>query len=167
MNDDIKQYLIGLAGKGPHVLLHTGARNHETADWMLQHVLVCADDRYLGLDIEGMDASRRALTKWGPKVSLLTCRTEHVMRQRLLPDEMHDGAITIAYLDGDRSKRSVETVAKLLWPLLRTGGVVVWNAYRTKRVRIPEVCIPVDAFLETHEHKVVLCGPKIIVKKLA
>lgn len=166
MNDDAKQLLIGLAGQGPHVLLHTGARDHETADWLLQHVLTSADDWYLGLDTDNLDDSRRALGKWGAKVSLFTCTSEIALRQRIRPDMLSDGSVTIAYLDGDRNAQSVDTVARLLWPLMRTDGVVVWKHYRTSKARIPEVSVPVDAFLENHEHEVLSCGRQMIVKKV-
>lgn len=166
MNDDVKQYLIGLAGRWPHVLLHTGARDHESAEWLLQHVLTMADDKYLGLDTDGIDESRRVLSKWGTKVTLIGNQPSRVLRHRLRGDLLYDESVTIAYLDGTRSEQRVSSTAKYLWPIVRSGGIVIWDHYRTPKVYTLEVCVPVDAFLETHEHEVLSCGQTMIVSKV-
>jgi hypothetical protein len=90
-----------------------------------------------------------------------------------LDDLAHAGErFDIIYIDGDHSRRGAFCDSVLAWPLLKTGGVLIWDDYIWKRGELPPDARPeyaVDLFVAVFAPclEKLNCGYQMIVKKTA
>lgn len=54
----------------------------------------------------------------------------------------------LIYIDGDHRKAQVLSDSHLAWPLLRSGGILIWDDYRTYQSSWPEADRPAPAIDE-------------------
>lgn len=149
---NLEDHLRPLAGKGPHACLHLGLRNPSHAVWLLETVLVCADDAWFGTDDFGgsfnlfkgaLDTIHRFAN------AKLYATAEEAFLSSPHPEAvagLRNGA-TLVYLDSRATDEEFGRILSNAIFRLRPGGVLIINGYRMKRGRGPEVHDVVDDFL--------------------
>ena len=129
-----------LAGKGPHLALFYGL-DVAAVEWLDDAILQCADDRCRAVfPPEDIEEARVELAPRG---------NERVLVYDRLADAIADQPeVSVAVIQS--TPEGIDRLFGALWPLLRSGGVVVCNHYRTtRRHKRWECCFAIDAFLET------------------
>lgn len=145
------EYLADLAGK-PLVYLEIGIFEGRSGCRLLDEFLTHPDARYIGIDIwkyeskyDGPTVEARAranLERHLGKVELIQGSSPWVLRHpRWLP-----ASIDVGYIDGDHGMAGVLADSVLVWPLVKPGGVVIWDDYSSRR-RNRQVRLAVDRFL--------------------
>lgn len=136
----------------PLVYLEIGVFEGRSACWMLDHVMTHPDSRYIGIDpwadYEGREGAAiellaiANLASHREKAELIRGDSRWVLRQTRWRPE----SIDVAYIDGDHRAEAVLTDSVLIWPLIRPGGVLIWDDYGN-RGKNRSVRKGVDAFL--------------------
>lgn len=127
-------HLLPLAGR-PLSYLEIGVFEGRSARWMLENVLTHLDSRMVGLDawpIEGDPFEERARANLAPfadKVEIVKGESGEVLRDRRFAAESFD----VVYVDGDHRALNVLTDSVLMWPLLKVGGICIWDDYGWRR----------------------------------
>ncbi len=77
----------------------------------------------------------------------------------------------LAYIDGSHMRDDVAADSTHTWPLVRPGGIVIWDDYTWSPSAPPEERPQpaIDAFLAAHEgqYRLLAKGLQVIVRKLA
>ncbi len=151
---NFEDHLRPLAGKGPHACLHLGLRNPSHAVWLLENVLVCADDTWFGTDDFGgsfnLFKGTLDIIHGFPNVKLYAMAEKTFLSSP--PPEVIAvvglrNRVTLVYLDSRATGEEFGWILRNATFRLRSGGVLVVNGYRMKRGRGPEVHDVVDEFL--------------------
>jgi len=172
--DNAQAHLMPLAGQ-PLRYLEIGVFEGRSSRWMLENVLTHEDSRLTGIDawpIAGDPFETRArenLQGHASKVELHKGEAGDVLRDPRFERESFD----VIYIDGDHRALPVLTDSVLTWPLLKVGGLCIWDDYRWKRApwkRAPRHERPgdaVDAFLQAIQgrHEVVFKNYQLGVRK--
>jgi predicted O-methyltransferase YrrM len=94
------------------------------------------------------------LAEFGERVRKLKGRSDTVMMTLARNREAFD----VIYIDGDHSREAVWRDSQLAWPMLKPGGIMIWDDYLWPETRIdrrPQAAI--DCFLEQmRDHLTVL-----------
>ena len=148
-----KRHLVPLAGR-PLRYLEIGVFEARSSLWMFEHVLTHPDSRMVGIDAWPVptdpfeERARANLAPQGERVELIKGRSHAALRDpRLLPE-----SFDIIYIDGDHTSLGVMTDSVLCWPLLKVGGICIWDDYGWHRApwkRLPGHLRPapaIDAF---------------------
>lgn len=161
----------------PARALEIGSYQGLSAVWLLQNVLTHPDSKITCIDtfegsVEHTEEQKQSLYKifahnlsrFGNKVSVGKGRSCDILRT--LPCEQ---AYDIIYIDGDHHAPSVLEDAVLAFPLLKSGGLMIFDDYAwpgDKPLDKPTVAI--DAFVSIYADKlqVVHKAYQLIVKKL-
>ena len=172
-----RAHLMELAGK-PVRCLEIGVFEGRSARWMLEHLLTHPESKYVGIDAWGWDdgSEEKALAHLEPfmdRVQLRKGDSIWVLRTGDWQPESFD----FAYIDGCHRALSVLTDSALVWPLVRVGGLVVWDDYEWrrawwKRERMPRHLRPkeaIDAFLMSIKgaHELLFKNYQVGVRKTA
>lgn len=148
------KHLLPLAG-APLRCLEIGVFEGRSARWMLENVLTHPESRFVGVDawpFPGDPFEQRArdnLAPFADRVELHKAASGDALRGPGFRPESFD----IVYIDGDHRALAVLTDSVLTWPLLRVGGVCIWDDYRWKSApwkRVPRHERPraaIDAFV--------------------
>lgn len=170
------RHLLPLAGR-PLSYLEIGVFEGRSARWMLEHVLTHPESRLVGVDawpVEGdpFEARARAnLDPFGERVELWKGPSGEVLRDPRFRPESFD----VVYVDGDHRALEVLTDSVLVWPLLRVGGLCIWDDYRWRAApwkRAPRHERPkeaLDAFLRAlhGRHEVLFRNYQLGVRRTA
>lgn len=173
--------MLGWAGKPGLQFLEIGCFEGRATRWLLEHVLTDPSSRILVVDTfqgnpehasMGVDASglhKRFMANLAPyqdrvHVNAMTS----VTFLRNLRQPMFDGI----YLDGSHQAHDVLTDAVLAWPLVKPGGVLIFDDYGWL-YRIPEtgeLIEPgkgIDAWLDAFDGQYELLhkGYQVVVRK--
>ncbi len=158
----------------PSTILEIGVWEGRTARWFLDELLYPAGC-WVGIDpweLEAMSphdfprdnggvarlanveaTARENLADYGGRATIIKGRSCDVLRLRphpLLQPEMLD----LVYIDGIHHALEVLSDAMLSWPLVRTGGVIIFDDYRrTHKTLHAGLVEGVDAFLAAAEGK--------------
>lgn len=88
----------------------------------------------------------------------------------LLRLQREGASFDLIYIDGDHSRLQVMIDSSLAWPLLRVGGFMVWDDYRTYRTDLIDRPAPaVDAFVAAMGEEITVIndtGQQLMVQKL-
>ncbi len=188
------EHLKPFAGKGPHVCLEIGVGDGEMACWLLDNVLTCMDDLYVGIDPwdgkdgpEKEDKARRAMGRYSGKGILFKGEPkgpgwanleDHPRVSRGVgfgsgtdfDGERWRFLFTIAVFSRCPPMSSLRVLQCAVWDRMPVGGVILWDNYRTtKRKKHLECCGTVGEFLARKEGKYkILCqNTHLIIKKTA
>lgn len=129
--------------RAPITVLEIGVWRGKTADWILRNICTEPDDRYVGIDPyehgeqntgRTLGAYRDARVVVGRKkdrAKLLAEKSEVVLRSAMQRQDagLWDDSVDVAYIDGLHLPVSVMTDAVLCWPLLKIGGVMIFDDY--------------------------------------
>jgi len=149
--------------------LEIGLFEGRSAIWMLENVLTHPASRLIGIDSfacgtrDRFEANLR-LSQAAHKTQILTGES----RRELL--KLEDQSCDVIYVDGSHSADDVLVDAVLSWPLLKIGGLLIFDDYEWYSGRLPsELCpkVSIDAFITAFQHKLVVefRGYQIILRK--
>lgn len=149
------EHLAYLAGK-PFTYLEIGVFEGRSGCWMLDDFLTHPSSRYIGIDLwefdrryDGKQVEARAranLSRHAAKAELLKGPSHWLLRSpRWLP-----ATIDVGLIDGDHGATGVLSDSVLVWPLVKPGGVMIWDDYCDRR-RHRGIRKAADAFLSCIE----------------
>lgn len=191
--DTWRRHMLPLAGGADHGtwLLEIGVFEARSARWFLDNFLQHETDRYVGIDPWELDAmsarrfprngpgeqrirdveerARRNLAPFGEKAVLIKGRSAEVLIDPAWAYLFRPATFSVAYVDGVHKTRAVYRDAELVWPLVRPGGLVIFDDYRQSGRRRNHVKEGVDRFLTEavpDEFEEVWCGRQVGVRKL-
>lgn len=154
--------------------LEIGVYEGRSAFWTLDNVLVGPGAKIYCLD--PFDSNFPYLATWAPNVHYEEVFDSNVgddprvikmkgLSLDLLPS-LKDKSFHGAYIDGEHTERMILREAELVWPLLHSGGILVFDDYGG--VEHPEAKKAIDKFLGKPEisHEVLFKDFQIIVLKL-
>lgn len=132
--------------------LEIGVFEGRSGCWMLENILTHDESRYIGIDSwpfylnrDGAVVEARAranLATYPDKAELIRGESQWVLRQPRWKLE----TIDVAYIDGDHSAQAVLTDSVLLWPVVKRGGILIWDDCSHRRKNRP-VRHAIQAFL--------------------
>ena len=151
----------------PAGFLEIGSFEGRSAVWFLDNILthdeawiMCVDpftpDEHFDFDYElNFDENTGP---YGDKVVKLKGRSKDILPA--LPQEYFD----LIYIDGSHIVLDVFYDSILSWPLLKQGGLMMWDDYQ-RDIEGEEVHRAVDPFLELHPHTLLDMGLQVVVRK--
>ena len=103
----------------PHIVVEVGVLVADTTVAMAWHLP--EGGKVYGVDVD-IERPRQLIDAWGlwDRIELLGGLSHVVIPT--LPD-----AIDLVYIDGDHDKETVKRDTELIWPKVRSGGIVVWH----------------------------------------
>jgi hypothetical protein len=178
--------------------LEIGVFEGRTAQWVLDNVLTTPGDSYRGIDpwelqamdpikwprdgrgqeqISAVEATARSLLEPYNKdarpgvpfrVRLIKGRSADVLRSD--PDYWVDGEWDVVYIDGLHTPLGIMSDAVLTWPLLKIGGIMIFDDYVVRRRFVRrQIQRTVGDFLAAvaGAHRVLFVNSQVGVQKLA
>jgi hypothetical protein len=148
------------AGRPPITWLEIGVYEGQTAKWVLDNVLTEPGDLYVGIDpweLEAMDPHKwprdgrgqeqigaveetayRTLDPYLGKhcdvrAYLIKGRSVEVLRDQTCWLCGSDNFFDVAYIDGLHTPLGILSDAVLVWPLVKIGGVIIFDDYTVRR----------------------------------
>lgn len=144
---NFEEHVLPLAGM-PINYLELGVFQGRSLLWMAQHVLTHADSRAIGVDpwdpaymrkADEMESSfafaKKSLRPWKNKVRLFRQTSSGFLRDSAFSRHTFD----VIYIDGDHSPASVLEDSVLCWPLLKLGGLIIWDDYAARSQSVKTV----------------------------
>lgn len=159
--------------------IEIGSHQGDSAIWMLEHVLTADSARITCVDCwddsvnDGRTdaaAAERAFDQrvleggYGPKLTKLRGFSGNVLRYL-----MQAPTFDSAYIDASHDARSTLVDSVLVWPLVRPGGVVIWDDYAWQVVpgETERPKLAIDSFLAVYagHYDVLGVGWQMLVRK--
>jgi predicted O-methyltransferase YrrM len=122
----------------PIRFLEIGVFEGRTAKWLLEKILVHPDSFYVGIDNWSFCESKNDVNiktraynnvaAFEGKYQLIDGDSSHQLA-KLLADGQH-ATFDIIYIDGDHTAYGTMLDSVLSWPLLKSGGFMIWDDYR-------------------------------------
>lgn len=173
---------LKLTGRGDLAFLEIGSFEGRSTRWFMEEIvthptahLTCIDT-WLGSD----EMPQRNKVNLYPrfvhnifpfleKMTIVRGDANKMLSKQIITEKMYD----VIYIDADHYAKSALTQAVLTWPLLKSGGVMVWDDYRWEAncgVNNEALHCPkqgVDMFVKLHreELSVVIDGYQYAVQK--
>lgn len=149
-----KQHILPLQDTTPSIrLLEIGVFEGKSACWWLDNLLTRAGDFYLGIDpwnykiMQGDFCDPRAMSQvhrtaieslklYGDKVQLYRGTTVQAFRPAPeLEQVLRPESFGVAYIDGDHETPGVMFDSVHVWPLVQTGGIILWDDWNSANNR--------------------------------
>lgn len=155
------------AGKPGLRFLEIGSLEGRSAIWVARNVLTGSNSYLTCVDHFDADYERvfdRNIAAAGVADRVVKVRGTSQERLRSLP---HDG-FDVIYVDGAHEEHAVRMDIELSWPLLKVGGIIVFDDYR---LVVPNDGGPkpaIDAFLVAYEERIEVLdvGWQVFVQKV-
>lgn len=117
----------------PTTYLEIGVMEGKSAVLMLDNILTHPESRLRAVDpwdsMPKVEATaRRNLEGYGVRVHV----HKGTMRSALKEKAWREGEVDIAYHDGGKAAADVLEASVLIWPLLKDGGILIWDDYLWK-----------------------------------
>ncbi|MDD5671155.1 MAG: class I SAM-dependent methyltransferase [Candidatus Omnitrophica bacterium] len=150
--------------------LEIGVWEGRSAIWMLENILTDPSSRMTALDIFPPESHARFLSnleKSGVKDKVTVIKGYSQIELRKLPLDSFD----IIYVDGSHMAGDVLADAVLSWPLLKNGGILIFDDYQWERP-YPDDLLPktgIDSFITAFRLQTIIVhqGYQMILKKNA
>lgn len=151
--------------------LEIGSYSGQGAAWVLENILR-PEDRMTCIDGWWKPEIEQA---WDATMAPHAARVEKVKSRSfawLAAQANSDRHYDVIYVDGDHDAPGVLSDAVLAWPLLRNGGVMIFDDYRwnhpNDQVGVIDPGLGIDGFLQAYAARFVLLHKlnQVIVKKL-
>ena len=159
----------------PATFLEIGSYEGRSATWLLDNILTHADSRLYCVDSfvggvehhvtnEDYKTYERNMSFHKGKVVTLRGRSQDVLRTTLVKSKLFE----VIYIDGDHFPETVLEDAVLSWPLLKYGGIMIFDDYKWKGFsdhHAPKNGI--DAFLHAYGNLLVAihADKQVIIRK--
>ena len=157
--------------------LEVGSYQGRSTVWLLENVLTHPSSKIICIDtFEGsientadekkdlLDIFRHNVSGFGEKVDTMIGYSQTLLRV------LHVETFDFIYIDGDHHAASVLEDAVLAFPLLKPGGVLIFDDYEwtTMEHEIQRPKIAIDAFVNIYQNKlnIVHRGYQVVVQKL-
>ncbi|CAN5623315.1 hypothetical protein BH10CHL1_BH10CHL1_41610 [soil metagenome] len=161
-----QQYLAEFYGRADVHMLEVGSYEGRSAIWFLENLLT-----HPGSSITCIDKAYKAVfdrniqcTGFADKVIKMTGQSQELLVT--LSPQQYD----IIYIDGSHWAANVWADALGCWPLVKTGGVIIFDDYRWQIHRPPEERPKqaIDRFLAEFQTQIEVLhkGYQVIVRKL-
>lgn len=166
-----------LAGQPDLQFLEIGSYEGQSALWFLRNVLthptsklLCVDTWHAGGDMPWVEGDRLLTTfldnidPYKANSGIMRGESQKVLRQ--LPLDTYD----FIYIDGAHDAANVLADSVLAWPLLKVGGIAVWDDYLWELwddpLRQPKMAV--DAFLACYkgQYEVIAQEWQVCLKKV-
>ncbi len=161
--------LAGFKGKENIRYLEIGVYEGFSLIWMLENILIHATARVTCIDIfpdnlEQIFLSNLGLSGFADKVTIINGKS--LLELRRLPFDFYD----IIYVDASHTADNVLSDVMLCWPLLKSGGLLIFDDYLLDMELQPEEFRPkvaIDAFITSYRNylEIVHRGYQLIVRK--
>ena len=166
--------LAPLANVSGLQVLEVGSFEGLATCWLLDHILTHSSSHIKCIDLFPPAARRRfarniALSGSDHKVEMLVGRSEDIL------PTMKDQSFDLIYIDGSHCEVDVWKDAQLSWPLLKMGGIIVFDDYEIGKYfmskyylnEYPDIAI--DLFLRAHrtDLRVLHSGYQLIAEKMS
>lgn len=147
-------------GKPDVHYLEIGVNQGRSALWVLENILTDPSSTLTGIDIfpKGTGIKEKYLSNLqlsGYEHKAATIEGFSQIELRKLPLNSFD----IIYIDGDHTAGGVLADAVLSLPLLKTGGVIIFDDYRWRAGQLPDELRPqiaIDAFITAYRNSIEL-----------
>ena len=143
-----ESHLKEFKGKPDIHYLEIGVLEGLSALWMIENILTHPTARMTAVDLFPLDLKKRFLANLetsgqAEKVTLVTGMSQLMLRD--LPLNSFD----IIYIDGSHTADDCLTDAVLSWPLLKQGGMMIFDDYKMGMARPAELrpILAVDSFI--------------------
>lgn len=166
-----KEHVVPRLAGRPCRWLELGSYEGRSALWTLEHVLTHPESRLVCVDVwynkkasDRFDANILGSVH-GPKVTKITATCFEALR-------FISGPLDAVYIDADHQAKEALSQAAMVWPLLRQGGVLIWDDYPWQHKDPESKLLPpkpgVDAFLHcwTGSYSTLHHGYQVIICKL-
>lgn len=132
-----EKFLKPLAGM-PLKVLELGSYEGKSAIWLLENILTHQRARITCIDNFGSDVSNTEIHKrfventkrFGKKIQLLKMNTRDALKTPKIIQQEFD----IIYIDAGRHSKNVLEDAVLSFPLLKAGGIIIFDDYTTSKL---------------------------------
>lgn len=146
--------------------LEIGSFEGMSACWLLDHVLTHPTARLTCIDLFFQESFETNLAQTGASQKLIKrVGDSHQVLAKLSP-----ATYDFVYIDGCHLADHVEQDARLAWPLLKVGGLLIFDDYQWIDSSHPgqETYRGINAFLELVKHRsaIVYQGYQVIIRKL-
>ena len=163
------QHLIELRGKENIRLLEVGSYEGRSAVWFLENILthpsstITCIDPFFSRMAEIRFDHNITVSGGSSRVTKIKGKSQEALQ--LLKEDSFD----VIYIDGSHRAVDVQTDASLSWPLLKRGGIIVFDDYLWN-VEFPDEDRPqiaIDNFLSDFRSQLEILhkGYQVIVKK--
>lgn len=142
------QRLVPLKGS-PLKYLEIGVFEGRSLCWMAENVLCHPDSIGIGIDTwQKPDEFERAKHNCGQHANLKITRSSMTLEAGNFPADYFD----VIYIDGDHLAIPVMTDTVLSWPLLKPGGIMIWDDTTWKQPQY-QVTYVLEWFLPRVKHR--------------
>ncbi|NQU12085.1 class I SAM-dependent methyltransferase [bacterium] len=145
---NFQKHLVPLSGSKPLLLFELGVYEGQTAVWFLEHLLDKVCDRYIGVDnwpdYDVEICARTNLTAYQERVVLVKQELTWVAHNMPTIDQR---AYDIVYINAAPAPTDLLRIMLSTWGMMRIGGMLVVNSYRTKGRRQNRSAAPAAAGL--------------------
>jgi predicted O-methyltransferase YrrM len=163
-----QRHVIEKLPAGPIHWLELGAFEGRSACWVHDNVIVPRGGSLSCLDSWWKDdyEQRFDANMAGKTIEKIKSRTHPWLMQNQGKRTFH-----VVYVDADHEAKSVLLDAALAWPMLETGGFMIFDDYVWQHPE-PKGKVPpkvgIDAFIACWQHQLVVChkGYQLIVRKI-
>ena len=163
------KYLSPLMGLSNIHALEIGTFEGRSALWLLEHVFTDPTASITCIDFfhrPGQEARFQHNIAFAKRAAQLVKRKGN--SHNILPEFIHD-YFDLIYIDGSHDAASVLLDAFLSWPLLKPGGILIFDDYLlNKKASVSHTPkLAIDIFLKYHTEKceVLHCDYQVILRK--
>jgi predicted O-methyltransferase YrrM len=150
-------------------MLEIGSKEGRSALWLLEHILtdptsaITCVDLFYNREVEINFEHNVQAASVGPKVIKIKGKSQEVLKV------LRQGFYDLIYVDGGHRADEVYTDAVLSWPLLKVGGLMIFDDYlwNTEKPADERPQMAIDQFLQERQQKHVLLHQEyqVIVQK--
>lgn len=151
--------------------LEIGLHEGRSAVWMLENVLTAGDARLVGIDPFVFGNRCRFFSN----LDRSGCASKaeiHVAESREVLPRLSKSSFDAIYVDGSHTAEDVLADAVQSWPLLKPGGLMVFDDYPMSHHNVPPELLPklaIDAFVAAYRHSLQVehWNYQVVVRKSA
>lgn len=126
--------------------MELGSYEGRSAIWLLENILTHPDSRIVCVDNTPRPNLVANLAPYASKCALkIGDALQFVIDNRWRALSGEGGKLDIAYIDANHTAQDVVMEAGLIWPQIRSGGILIFDDYEDKRFTVKD---GVDFFLE-------------------
>lgn len=162
--------------------IEIGSYEGNSACWFAEYVLthpkstlLCIDawrpiEPYTsrGTDMDSVFERFRENTDKYPRISSIRADSHEILKN-LGMSRTYVGRFDFAYIDGSHWPVDVLEDSVLVWPLVKSGGIIIWDDYEWKyKGQFTEPKIAIDAFLHVYDRKYIMIdrGYQVCIQKV-
>lgn len=163
-----EEFLPSYKDKPDVHLLEIGVWEGRSALWFLENILTGDGATYTGIDLNESENLKKnfASSSYKDRMTFIQGHSNQILKS-----EFKDRSFDIIYVDGDHRSYGVVEDAILAWPLLKVGGVMIFDDYKLgEYMNVPsyeDAKYGIDFFLHANRNEVEVLhrGEQVIIQK--